>query len=361
MGTDIIILLLVLAINIGISFLTNWLMLRFSANFGTKNTDSNQVRWASSVKPSVGGFSFLIAFLISVSATGFIIEDRSALLNKQYLGILGASLLGFLIGLADDTYNTNPLVKFIGQLCCAFILISTDVYIHVFDIPALDFLISIIWVIGLMNSVNMLDNMDAITASVSAVIILGMLCILLLAAVPNSASSILLMGTLGGILGFLYFNWNPSKMYMGDTGSQFLGVFLAATSMQIIWNFKDSEGPVFQFKQFVVPMLLFIVPLTDTITVTFRRLLRKQSPFVGGKDHTTHHFAYLGFSDRKVALLLILFSFIGFAIALFVIQNYNDWTQSITLLCYIFFILFILLIQVAYNKGLQMKNSKSSS
>jgi UDP-GlcNAc:undecaprenyl-phosphate GlcNAc-1-phosphate transferase len=84
------------------------------------------------------------------------------------MGIMAASSLGFILGLADDAYNTNPLVKFIGQLSCAFILILSDVYINVTGVPAIDFAVTVLWVIGLMNSINMLDNMDAITTSISA-------------------------------------------------------------------------------------------------------------------------------------------------------------------------------------------------
>jgi UDP-GlcNAc:undecaprenyl-phosphate GlcNAc-1-phosphate transferase len=151
----------------------------------------------------------------------------------------------------------------------------------------------------------MLDNMDGITASVSVSVILGGLYMMCSRGEEQSIYFITLIGVLAGLLGFLYFNWNPSKMYMGDTGSQFLGVFLSVVGIMYLWN--GHAGPEFriQTKQIIVALLVFIVPIIDTTTVTINRLLKGKSPFVGGRDHTTHHLSYLGLSDRRVAYVFI--------------------------------------------------------
>jgi UDP-GlcNAc:undecaprenyl-phosphate GlcNAc-1-phosphate transferase len=245
-------------------------------------------------------------FLISIAFIGALPRQTEWLFDKHIIGITIASTLGFLIGLADDTYNTNPLVKFIGQLSCAFILIVCDVYIHITEVPALDFAFTAFWVIGIMNSINMLDNMDGITATTSATIILGFIIVIFSdGSINQNFYLVMMIGVFGSLLGFLYFNWNPAKIYMGDTGSQFLGVFLAAGGIVYFWKFKLPTPEHFQIQQFIIPLLFFVVPIIDTSTVTIRRLLRKQSPFVGGKDHITHHLAYLGISDRNVAIILI--------------------------------------------------------
>lgn len=342
------------------SALINWLLLKFSIHLGARNNDDlNQVRWSATTKPSLGGFSLYFVFLFIVSIAGFLKDTNDPTFNKYMIGIIVASTLGFIIGLADDTYNTNPLVKFIGQLTCAFILIGSDIYIRVLGIPAFDYLITIIWVIGLMNSINMLDNMDGITASISCSIIVITFIIAAYSGTNDICTSIVLIGELGALIGFLIFNWNPSKMYMGDTGSQFLGVFLAAISMMFHWGYKDiADAPPFQFKQFVIPMLVFIVPLIDTITVTIRRLMRKQSPFIGGRDHITHHLAYLGLKDRNVAIVLILISLISFPIVVFLIQTLV-WKQEYTLFAFAYFILLFLTIQVLYNKGKELNAQKN--
>lgn len=355
-------LALFFVISVLFSFLINWLFLKFSVNLGSRNKEISQVRWSANVKPAIGGISFFIVFLVSISVIGTIPREASTFLDKRLIGLMAASSLGFLLGLADDAYNTNPLVKFIGQLSCAYILIVSDVYIKIFGVDSVDFLITTIWVIGMMNSINMLDNMDAITTTVSASIITGMIAVILsIGYIENNLYLVMLVGVLGSLIGFLYFNWNPSKIYMGDTGSQFLGVFLAASSMVFIWDYKDSGTTEFiQLKQFVVPMLFFIVPLIDTITVTIRRLIRKQSPFVGGKDHITHHLVYLGLNDRQVAAVLIFVSLISIPACVLIITGTIEWNWAVTLGAFAYFALVFIIFQLLYNKGKRIFEGRQS-
>ena len=116
--------------------------------------------------------------------------------------------------------------------------------------------------------------------------------------------TVVLLGSLSAIYAFLIYNWNPSKMYMGDNGSQFIGTLLAIFGILFLWNIPVIQNNPSELKSFLIVALAFIVPLSDTTTVTINRLMRKQSPFVGGRDHTTHHISYLGFSDRNVAVIL---------------------------------------------------------
>jgi UDP-GlcNAc:undecaprenyl-phosphate GlcNAc-1-phosphate transferase len=336
------------------SFLINWLFLKFSFNLGTRSKEMEiQVRWSSHIKPAIGGISFFIVFLISISVIGTLPRESNYLLDKRLIGIIASSSLGFVLGLADDAYNTNPLAKFIAQLSCAFILIISDVYIRVTGNPAFDFMVTTIWVIGLMNSINMLDNMDGITTTVSMCIIIGLICVIGISPPKLSLFYlVMLVGVLGALTGFLYFNWNPSKIYMGDTGSQFLGVFLASTSILFFWNFRDEGSEEFiQLKQFVIPMLFFVVPLVDTMTVTIRRLLRKQSPFVGGKDHITHHLVYLGLKDKMVATVLIAVSLISFPLALSIIAGWIEWNWMVTFGAFVYFGIVFIIFQLLYNAG----------
>lgn len=350
----IMFLALFFLISVFFSFLINWLFLKFSFNLGTRSENGyTQVRWAGNIKPAIGGISFFIVFLVSISVIGTLPRPTNYLLDKHLIGIIASSCLGFLLGLADDAYNTNPLAKFIAQLSCAFILIISDVYIKVSGNPSFDFMITTFWVIGLMNSINMLDNMDAITSSISMSIIIGLIGVAAISEhILGTFYLVMLVGVLGALTGFLYFNWNPSKIIMGDTGSQFLGVFLASTSILFFWNFRDEGSNEFiQLKQFVVPMLFFIVPLIDTMTVTIRRLMRKQSPFVGGKDHITHHLAYLGLSDKMVALILISLSLLSLPLALVLIVGMVDWTWQVTFFAFTYFVVAFTVFQILYNIG----------
>lgn len=344
-----------------VSFLINWLFLRFTNNLRVKNnSDLNQERWKAETKPSLGGFSFFIVFLISVSVASIFSQQFDSEINKKIIGILAASTLGFIIGLADDTYNTNPLVKFMGQLTCSFILILMGIYINATGNLVIDFGITTLWVIGLMNSINMLDNMDGITTTTSMSIILAAILFAFYNGVEQINYLILLLGVFGSLLGFLYFNWTPAKMYMGDTGSQFLGVFLAGISIIFFWGQKENTNEFIQIKQFVIPMLVFIVPLIDTITVSIRRLMRKQSPFVGGRDHTTHHLAFFGFSELQVILVLLSISLISIPYVWLLYTGKINWTWQVSAYSFIYFAVVFLGMQKVYNVGKQRMEAKKT-
>jgi len=351
--TTTTLLLLYFIIAASVSFLINYLLLKFSFNLGSRNNLAfKQVRWSAHVKPSVGGISFFIVFLISIAIIGLIPREPNFAMDTQMVGIMGASTLGFLMGLADDAYNTNPLIKFLLQVTCAVILLACGIKINISNFEPINYLFTCFWVIGLMNSINMLDNMDAITGSVSAMIIMGLIAVILVSGnISGNLYLLMLIGVLGSIAGFLYFNWSPSKIYMGDTGSQFLGVFLAATSILYFWNFNDGNQGVFQLKPFVIPALFFIVPLIDTTTVTIRRLMRKQSPFVGGKDHITHHLAYLGLNDRQVVYVLTATTALSFPIAILLILDIIHWDYIVSLTIFGYVVTLFFIFQALYLQG----------
>jgi len=328
--------LLIFAVTaVALSLLINSLFLKFSSNLGTRHTDQ-MVRWAGShVKPSVGGFSFYLVFLFAfvVQLVWQPIEGAKV----QQLGLLAACTLGFLVGLADDAYNTKPILKFTGQFLCGLTFFMTGNGIGIFEVEGINFAFTIIWVAGLMNSVNMLDNMDAITSSTSLITIAGIaggLYLFFGNQTLASSDMLLLIGVGGALLGFLYYNWNPSRIYMGDTGSMFIGVFLAGMSIRFLWNGSfnpDTIHPV--IVQLSIVWLFFVVPIADTLTVSVNRIRKGKSPFVGGRDHTTHHLAYLGFKDRHVAVLISALQIAAIAWGLIVwhhaesIQAWHFWVN----------------------------------
>jgi len=331
------------------SVLINSLLLKFANTLGIRNGEENAIRWASQSKPAIGGISFYIIFLLSIISYSFIFEKSQFFLNAQFLGILLSSTLGFLMGLFDDAYNTKPFLKFFTQLTCGFILIFTGTYIHFFNQVYLDYILTLIWVVGIMNSINMLDNMDAISTSISASIII---CVLLNIFIQNDIGNphiLILIGLLATLIGFLKFNWHPAKMYMGNTGSQFLGIFLAAMGIVYFWNINNDNNESYFFsKQIISVSLIFALPLIDTTTVFIKRLAKRTSPFIGGKDHTTHHLSYLGLNDKQVALVFITISIISAILNVIVLQFINEWS----ILYFLFFgtylvILFLTLFLIA--------------
>ena len=346
-------------VSVLLSLAINYLFLKFSFNLGSRNNLAfKQVRWTSHVKPSIGGISFFIIFLLSWGIYGFITQEKATIPDKQIIGIVAATSLGFLAGLYDDAFNTNPLIKFLLQLTCGIILVIFDVKIIISNIEFINIFFTIIWVVGLMNSINMLDNMDGVTGSISAIIVAGLIGVLLLIGHKSSEFYLLILtGVLGALIGFLRFNWSPSKIFMGDTGSQFLGIFLASTSIIFLWKFNDGNQGLFQVKPFVLPALFFIIPIIDTTTVTIRRLLKGQSPFVGGKDHITHHFAYLGIKEKNIVYILLATTVISFPVALMLIKSPAVWNfyVSFGVLAYIITVFFVF--QFYYKKG-EMEHQK---
>ncbi|MCC7232731.1 MAG: undecaprenyl/decaprenyl-phosphate alpha-N-acetylglucosaminyl 1-phosphate transferase [Bacteroidia bacterium] len=298
-------------VSILFSFLINRLFLKFVRTLGIRNQDDTIIRWGSQSKPAVGGFSFYIIFLLSVISYSVFFDSNQVFLSKEFIGILLATMLGFLLGLADDAYNTRPFLKFLTQVTCAVILMVTGTEITLSYVEPVNYLITIIWVVGIMNSLNMLDNMDAITTTVSISIILSAITVMIFHNEVESVYFMILTGVTAALVGFLYFNWHPSKMYMGDTGSQFLGVFLAGIGIKYLWNAEPPSGDLISARNLLLPLIVFIMPLIDTTTVVINRISKGKSPFVGGKDHTTHALAYLGLSDRQVALVFWIMTLIS--------------------------------------------------
>jgi len=351
----LVICIVLTAILLILSLVLNRILLRFSKTLGRRNTNhDNLIRWASDSKPSIGGIAFYIVFLISYIAYSIVFSEESQQMGWAEVGVLSAVTLGFIMGLSDDAYNTNPLLKFSVQVLCGVVLIATGTFISIFPYDALNYAFTIFWVVAVMNSINMLDNMDAITTTVSIFIVLTALLTASLSATFTLFSFTLMLGTLAALVGFLFYNWNPAKMFMGDTGSQFLGVFLAAIAIPFFWNNVGLMGTEASSRQIIIVALAFIVPIADTGTVIINRMMRGQSPFVGGKDHTTHHLSYLGFTDKQVAMILATICFGSFLLVFLIVHYLNDWHHGYT----IGFLVYILLVTSSLYFTTRMKKAR---
>lgn len=291
-----------LIFSIFLSTVLLFLFLKFSKTLGIRDISNNMVRWSSDAKPAMGGIVFFIIYLIGLVLTRFFYATPLTN-NLKLMGIFFSMIVAFTIGLFDDAYNTKPFIKFFAQLLCSAILIITGTYIQLFQSEYLNYTLTVLWVVGMMNSINMLDNMDAITTIVTMFILIILLVCMFITGSFTSANFFLFVGLIGSLSSFLYFNWSPSKMYMGDTGSQFLGILLAVVGIVYFWNGVDYYGQDSHIKQTFMTVICFALPIIDTTTVTIKRLSKGKSPFIGGKDHTTHHLAYLGLSSSQVALV----------------------------------------------------------
>ncbi|MBA3704844.1 MAG: undecaprenyl/decaprenyl-phosphate alpha-N-acetylglucosaminyl 1-phosphate transferase [Bacteroidetes bacterium] len=322
-----------------LSFLINGLFLKFSTSLGIRNPSDTIIRWSPQAKPSFGGISFYLIFLLSVACYPIFFEQNKFLFNKQLLGILGASTLAFLLGLSDDAYDTKPFLKLIVQIGCAVILIGTGTYIKIFSFNSINYIFTFFWIIGLMNSINLLDNMDAIATLVSIAVIMSALFILYLNSGGDNIHIFLLIGIMSALIGFLFFNWHPSKIFMGDTGSQFLGLFLAAMGILYFWNTPDVHGKLIRSKQFFVTILTFAIPIIDTTAVVINRILNGKSPFIGGKDHTTHSLFYMGITEKRIAILYVCICIGSMFLNYLIIERIENWGNLHIILFSIYFLL----------------------
>lgn len=321
-----------------LSFMINGLFLKFAFTLGTRNTPENLIRWSPQAKPSLGGISFFIIFLLSIASYPILFGQHAVLFNRQLFGILAASTLAFLMGLSDDAYNTKPLLKLAIQICCALVLIFSGTHISLFSSTLVNYAFTIFWVVSIMNSINMLDNMDAITTVISITIIMNALLILYLNGDGYNIHILLLIGVMSSLIGFLFYNWHPAKMFMGDTGSQFLGLFLAAMGIIYFWNTPDMNGQLIRSKQFFVTILAFAIPIIDTTSVVINRIISGRSPFIGGKDHTTHSLYFIGMSEKKIAILYAGICFISMFFNFLIINHIKDWGYLHIILFSIYFL-----------------------
>jgi UDP-GlcNAc:undecaprenyl-phosphate GlcNAc-1-phosphate transferase len=303
----------------------NGVLLRFSKTLGIRNPADGAIRWNSQYKPSVGGISFYLLFLLSVASYTVFFPQSQSLMNKQLLGLLASCSLAFIMGLADDAYNTKPLLKLFAQITCGLILILSGTFINIFTDNIANYILTIFWVVGMMNSVNMLDNMDGITTVISINVLVFAILFAYLRDEYMNVYFLIMLGVLAALCGFLYYNWNPSKLFMGDTGSQFLGVFLAAVGINCFWNPSDFGLQHIHSKQLFVALLIFILPVIDTSIVIVNRVAKGQSPFIGGKDHTTHHLVYMGFSEQQVAICFTVIGFVSAGLSFLINAYIPNW------------------------------------
>ena len=255
--------------------------------------------------PMLGGVAIYAAALLALLIFG----DKFYV--HQVMGIvIGATLISFL-GLWDDRMPLPAWAKLLGQLLPVIILIITGVQVAIFRNQALNIFITIIWVLFITNAVNFLDNMDGLSAGVAA---MASGYFLLLAALSGQyLVGALTAALLGACIGFLIYNFNPASIFMGDTGSLFLGFVLAAVGIKLRF---PSNTPMVTW---MAPVLVLGVPIFDTTMVIISRLRRGKNPFTSpGKDHLSHRLIKMGYTQREAVLILYLFSSIFGMIAVFI-------------------------------------------
>jgi UDP-GlcNAc:undecaprenyl-phosphate GlcNAc-1-phosphate transferase len=212
--------------------------------------------------------------------------------------VMGASTFLFLVGLADDFLHTKPYQKLIGQVMGSAFVIYYGLTLPWTSYSALNVALTIFWLIGITNAVNLLDNMDGLASGI-AIIASGFLALSFLAT-GQLIEALMLLTFAGALLGFLVYNSSPASIFMGDCGSMFIGFFLASAALVNLSGGRSrSLLPVL-----AVPILVLFIPIFDTTFVTILRKLSGRAASQGGRDHTSHRLVALGMSERHAVWML---------------------------------------------------------
>lgn len=246
-------------------------------------------RWGRRVVARFGGVAIYCGVVVSTLAVG----ARGPQIWALVLGLTLA--LGW--GLVDDWRRLPPYTKLIGQLLIGILIVLGGIRAEIVPWPSVALIVSILWCVFVMNALNLLDNMDGLAAGIAA--IAAAFCAVHAGWQAQWGLSVVAAAVSGACLGFLWHNFPPAKIFMGDAGSQSIGLALAALALLGRW--EHSAGVL---SVLAVPTLVLAVPIFDTCFVTIQRLLNRQHPFVGGVDHVSHRLAILGLTVRQTVLAL---------------------------------------------------------
>ena len=249
--------------------------------------------------PRMGGLAIFVGFMVSML---FLVE-----MNKPVMGMLVGAVIIAVMGAVDDVVNLNAWVKLVFQIVAAGVAVRCGVVVDAISNPNLmsnvttiqigylSVPLTIIWIIGCTNAVNLIDGLDGLAVGVSAISSFTMLIVAMFVAEPTVA--IILAALTGACAGFMPYNMNPAKIFMGDVGSQLLGFILASASVMGLFKFQAMIT-------FFVPLLALGVPLFDTGFAFIRRIANKQSPFHADKKHLHHRLLALGLSQKQSVAVL---------------------------------------------------------
>jgi UDP-GlcNAc:undecaprenyl-phosphate/decaprenyl-phosphate GlcNAc-1-phosphate transferase len=296
-----------------------------------------QDRWHRNPTPILGGVSMFAAFTAALLITAYITRS----LGQLRWSLLGSAALIFALGLLDDFKRLSPPAKLVGQILAAAIVIFFGRVIAFFPWGFANVILTFFWLVGITNAINLLDNMDGLAGGI-ALIAAGFLSYFLWRS-GNQPLLLVSLSLAGCILGFLVFNFPPARIFMGDSGSMFLGFTLAA--LAVVYRPQASDV----FSVMGVPILLFLLPILDTTLVTITRLLRGQSPVKGGVDHTSHRLIAFGLNERQAVLVLYLVGILS-GIASYLLESLN---YGLSLLIVPLLLIFLALI-TAYLGGLKV-------
>ncbi len=255
-------------------------------------------RWHRRDTPLLGGLGIFAGLLVGVAAAA---ATGSIAVTEELLGILGGCTILFFAGLADDFFTLNPIAKLAAQLAASGLVLAMGLRVEVVSNGALATVLGVLWLVGMTNAFNLLDNMDGLAATLAA-IACAYFAIDAVTVHPSHLALAIALSVCLACCGFLPYNLRVSKpaaVFMGDSGSQLLGFTLGALGLLSSWKVAGST-----IATLMLPILVLAVPILDTGLVTIVRLLEGRPIYQGGRDHTSHRLVYQGLSEKRAVILL---------------------------------------------------------
>ena len=296
-----------LAIAILVSFLMTPLVKTFAHKVGAVDVPKDDRRMHDHPIPRMGGLAIFLGFLFS---TLIFVE-----LTPAIKGMLLGAVIIVVLGVFDDIYALRAMPKFLVQIVAALVAVFSGNRIEVISNPnifssnpwwelgILAVPVTVIWIVAVTNSVNLIDGLDGLACGVSTISSMTMLVIAM--AVSDGEVAMLMASLAGACIGFIPYNLNPAKIFMGDTGSTFLGYILAVVSIQGLFKF-------YTIISFVVPFLMLGLPIFDTCFAFVRRIAHGQSPMHADRSHVHHRLIDMGLSQKQaVAVLYVISAILG--------------------------------------------------
>ena len=302
-----------------VSFLLTPLVKILAQKVGAMDVPKDDRRMHTIPIPRMGGLAIFLAFFI---ATLLFCKE----INRPLQSILLGSVIIVILGVFDDIYALRALFKLIIQILAACVVVFYGgcriQYItnpfwtsaaSFFDLGAWAVPLTIVWIVAITNAVNFIDGLDGLACGVSCISAANLLVIALLVSEPNIA--ILMAAITGACIGFVPYNFNPAKIFMGDTGSTFLGFVLACVSIQGLFKF-------YAVVSFAVPFLLLGVPIFDICFAVIRRVAHGKNPMAADRGHIHHRLIDMGFSQKQsVAIAYVLTAILGLAAVLLTVSG----------------------------------------
>lgn len=281
----------------------------------------SQNRWHNKPTAMFGGVAIYTGIALALlgvadfkQLTFHYAEQSAAMRMNSFAAVvwIGATLL-FVLGLIDDFIRIKPHTKLVGQILVASLVTFLGFRLHWVVSLTLDTMITLVWIVGITNAFNLIDNMDGLCAGVGLICAL-FLTVLFVEIAPQAAYTAIILAA--SLAAFLIFNFNPASIFMGDCGSLVIGFILAMLTLHY-----PEAGGLNSVSIYAVPLMILMVPVADTTMVTLVRLLSGRKASMGGKDHTSHRLVLMGFSEKNAVIFIYGIGLIAGFSALFVNQS----------------------------------------